>query len=126
MCYLSSKMTFCKRFQCKMSYLIKKTSLLFLSAVLVSFIPLCLYAESVSAVIGPQGGEIAALDGSLKLSLPAKALNQTFTRSIRTLAQDTSQNSASGGQALIGAAEFLPQGLVFNLPASRLSRKPSI
>ncbi len=74
------------------------------------------FADTFSAVIGPQGGEILLPDSKIKLVIPQGALSNTVTIQISTVSNDTLSGATPTNTSLLSVVDCQPQGLVFNKP----------
>ncbi|HAJ57217.1 MAG TPA: hypothetical protein DCL35_05550 [Candidatus Omnitrophica bacterium] len=74
------------------------------------------FAQSVSAVIGPDGGEIVSSDGKVRLTIPEGALSQEKTIEVLQVSNESLSDAAPAGASLLSVVECRPNGLAFNKP----------
>jgi hypothetical protein len=76
-------------------------------------------SSEISATIGPEGGVIITKDGGLILDIPAGALLEDTTITIRRLPQDEipPEVSENGGNDVVVGYELSPDDLEFEIPA---------
>ncbi|MDO8662668.1 MAG: SpvB/TcaC N-terminal domain-containing protein [Candidatus Omnitrophota bacterium] len=67
-------------------------------------------------LIGPEGGVVTSPNGKVKITIPAGALNDAVPISIISLDKNILARFAPEGKTLLCAAEFKPDGLLFNFP----------
>lgn len=69
-------------------------------------------------LIGPEGGEVSSVDGTVKIVIPAGALNETTRINVLPVNKETLEDATPSGTSLLSVVECKPYGLVFNKPVS--------
>lgn len=101
----------------KSKVMLKRFSLAFaVVVVLTAFQGSSAMAQSGTAVIGSEGGEVVSSDNKVKLVIPSGALAGNTSITISTITPETLDPEIPQGTILLNLVECLPHGLIFQSP----------